>query len=132
MLGFFRKSPHPRQPTAALAQALVRDGLPAGLQPAALLVAEESGLYCDRQVRYFRVYDPVRVGERTLHVGSFKDLDAHPDLVVGSGHMERNGTVVLSKPDQPLLASTLVRNEADRTAHSDDDGIVFPKAAAVS
>ena len=39
----------------------------------------------------------IRVTERALIVRRYADLDAHPELVLGSGQFEADGAVVLSK-----------------------------------
>jgi hypothetical protein len=77
-------------------------------------------------VSYFRAFDPIRVAERGLQVQAFTDLDAHPDLVLGSGHVESDGAVVLSKRHDSRVTGTPVRSEADRSAHTDDEQVVFP------
>ena len=107
MFNFFRKS-QPRHPTDRLAQALVGGGLPPGMQPSTLLVVQKGGSYSGRRVSYFRVFDPVRLGERALQVRGFTDLDAHPDLVLGSGHIETDGVVVLSRRDRAQDRTSLV------------------------
>lgn len=53
--------------------------------------------------------------------GGYADLDGHPDLVLGSGHIEADGAVVLSKRDRPSLANPPFRTEADRSVHGDDE-----------
>src|SRR5437870_3325094 len=98
MFKMFRKS-QPHRPTTALCRALVSDGLPLGMEASSLSVVEHHGSYSGRRVAYFRVFDPVRVDERALHVHGYADLDSHPDLVLGSGHVEADGAVVLSKRD---------------------------------
>src|SRR5918911_2741614 len=95
MFRLIRKS-QPRRPTAAMAAALISDGLPPGMQPSTLSVVQQHGTYSGRRVSYFRAFDPIRVGERGLQIRGFTDLDAHPDLVLGSGHVEADGTVVVS------------------------------------
>ena len=125
MFSLLRKS-QPRRPTSAMAQALISDGLPSGMQPSSLEVVTQRGSYSGRGVSFFRVYDPVRVAERALNVRHFADLDAHSDLVLGSGHVESDGAVVLSRRDRSHVAGTPIRNGADRSAHADDEQIVFP------
>jgi hypothetical protein len=124
MFSMFRKS-HLRRPTTALCQALVSDGLPPGMEASSLSVVEQHGSYSGRRVTYFRIFDPIRVAERALHVQAYADLDVHPDLVLGSGHFEADGAVVLSKRDKPPMSNSSVRTEADRTAHGDDEQFVF-------
>lgn len=120
----------PRRPTPAMAAALISDGLPPGMQPATLSVVEQHGTYSGRRVSYFRVFDPIRVAERELQVHRFTDLDRHPNLILGSGHLESDGSVVLSKRGKPHPAETPLRSEANRAAHLDDEQIVFPNLQA--
>src|SRR5689334_218537 len=91
----------PRRPTPALAAALISDGLPPGMQPSTLSVVEEHGTYSGRRVSYFRVFDPIRVAERGVQVRRFTDLEPHRDLVLGSGHVEADGSIVLSRREKP-------------------------------
>jgi hypothetical protein len=124
MFNAFRK-PRPHKPTARLAQALATEGLPSGRDPSTLAVVDQHGSYSGRRVSYFRVFDPVGASERSIQVRVFTDLDTHPELVLGSGHVEKDGAVVLSKRHRPPTSLTVVRSQADRTAHSDDEQFVF-------
>lgn len=128
MFNFFRRA-QPRRPTTRIAQALVSNGLTPGVDPSRLGLVLRHGSYAGRGVNYFRVFDPTQVSERNLQIRRFADLDASPELVIGSGHVEDDGTVVLSRRDQTRAANTLVRDEADRSAHRDDDEFVFPDQA---
>jgi hypothetical protein len=96
MFSLFKRS-HQQQPTAALARALAQEGLPPGMDPATLAVVEQRGSYAGRGVRYFRVFDPIRATERAVQVRVFGDLDSHSELVLGSGHVEHDGAIVLSR-----------------------------------
>jgi hypothetical protein len=129
MFSLFRK-PQPRHPTAAMARALVSDGLPPGIEASTLSVVQQHGSYSGRRVSYFRAFDPIRVAQRGLQIRGFTDLDAHPDLVLGSGHVEADGAVVLSRRRESQVTSTPVRSEADRSAHADDEQVVFPTRTA--
>ena len=100
------------------------------MQPATLSVVEQHGTYSGRRVSYFRVFDPIRVAERELQVHRFTDLDRHPNLILGSGHLEGDGSVVLSKRGKPHPAEAPIRSDANRSAHPDDEQIVFPKPTA--
>jgi hypothetical protein len=125
MFRSFRKS-QPAHPTPALAQALANNGLPPGMDPASLCVLEQRGTYSGRQVKYFRVFDPVRVAECAVDIRAFTELDNHPELVVGSGHIERNGAIVLSQEHRPPSLVSFSRTRADRSEHADDEQYVFP------
>lgn len=129
MFSLFRKS-QPRRPTAGIAHALVSEGLPPGMEPSTLAVVLQFGSYSGRRVNYFRVFDPIRVEERKLQVRTFSDLDASPELVIGSGHVEVDGVVVLTRRDRSQATSALVRDEADRSVHHDDEQFVFPDRPA--
>jgi hypothetical protein len=96
MLNFLRKT-QPRQLSSAITAALSGAGLPPGMQPASLAVLEQHGSYSGRRVNYFRVFDPVRVAEHSVQVRAFADLDTHPELILGEGHVEHNGAVVLTR-----------------------------------
>ena len=129
MLRFFRRS-HPNPPGRLVTQALAGGGLPAELDPATLSVVQQRGSYSGRRVTYFRVFDPTRNAERHVVIRRYTDLDACPELVVASGHIEQDGAVVLAKrerTDAPLAAE---RTGADRSGHADDEAIVFPKRTA--
>ena len=125
MFRLFRKS-QPAHPTTALAQALANNGLPPGMDPASLGVLEQRGSYSGRQVKYFRVFDPIRVAECTVDIRAFSELDNHPELVVGSGHIERNGAIVLSQEHRPPSLVSFARARANRSEHADDEHYVFP------
>lgn len=125
MFNMFRKS-QPRRPSAALCQALASDGLPPGMEASSLTIVERRGSYSGRRVTYFRAFDPIRAAERALQVSGYADLDVHPDLVLGSGHFEADGAVVLTKRNRQPVVKSAVRTEADRSSHGDDEQIVFP------
>src|SRR5215210_2299024 len=94
----FLRNPGMRSPSAALRQALVADSLPAGSNVADLGVVESGGSYAGRSVTYIRVFDPARAARRSVDVSSrhaYKDLNAHLDLVLRAGFVEKDGTVVL-------------------------------------
>ena len=129
MFNPFRKS-QPGRPPAALCRALVREGLPPGMDPLTLSVVLRRGSYSGRSVKYFRVYDAIRVTERALEVRRYTDLDAYPDMVLGSGHLEADGAVVLTKRARPQVTASSVRSEADRSAHGDDEQFVFHNGPA--
>lgn len=125
MFGFMRRSGE-RSRSAAIQRALERDGLPPGIDPAALGVLESGGSYAGRRVSYIRVFDPARAAERGADVRAFGDLDGHPDLVLRMGHIEKDGTVVITWRAPAADAEAPVRERADRAMHADDERFVFP------
>jgi hypothetical protein len=104
----------------ALAQAPL--GPPA---PVALTILEQPGSYVGRHVTFFRAFDPRHAATAGVHVRAFRDLDAHPELVLGSGHVEREGRVVITGRREQDNDATPARELADRTAHVDDEHFVF-------
>jgi hypothetical protein len=124
----FMRSTSPREPSVALQQALTQQGLPHGLSVKTLRVLATQGKYAGRPVRYFRVFDPAARGQ--ISVQAFSDLDSHPELVVGSGHMEQNGALSLAGPTTVTASLTPARERADRALHADDEHLVFWNAAA--
>ena len=129
MFGFMRRS-DPRSPSAALRRALEQDGLPPGIDAASALgVVESRGMYAGRRVTYIRVFDPTRAAARGLQVRTFGDLDAHRNLVLRTGHVEKDGAIVITWRAPSLDAAAPVRERADRAAHGDDEQFVFPGQA---
>jgi hypothetical protein len=130
MFGLFRR-PAPRPLTAAIRQAIQRDGhTPATFDPAQLRMVESSGSYSDRKVTYFRVFDPSSTAQRQLDVRRYQDFDVFLGLVVRSGHVEKDGTVVLTRPVVVRVPSTAPRAHADRTRHTDGAHIVRGETGA--
>ncbi len=130
MFGFGRKSSQ-RSPSAAIFRALESDGLPPGVDSASTLgVVESRGKYSGRRVTYIRVFDPAAAAERELEVRAFEDLDGHPDLVLRAGHVEKDGTVVITWRAPALDAATPVRERADRADHAGDERFVFQERFA--
>jgi hypothetical protein len=128
MFSFLRKS-QPGRPTVAITSALASDGLAPGMDPATLEVVQQRGSYSGRQVSNFRVFDPVRASERSIKVRNFSDLDTHPELVLGAGHVERDGAVVMIKRAAAWASTSPSRSQASRADHADDERVVFPKSS---
>jgi hypothetical protein len=101
---FLHKST-PTHPTAELSRAMVDAGRAAASDVGALHVLERRGTYSDRKVTYFRVFDPAAVASRSVTAAVYTDLDTHPELVRAAGHVERDGTIVLSRAYAPAVAS---------------------------
>ena len=134
MFDFMRRS-SPQSPTTAIRHALKDDGLfSAGGESVALSVVESRGRYAGRTVRYFRVFDPARTSTRGLNIRSYQDLSAHQNLVLRTGHVEADGSVIIDHRVPSLDAAIVpsldaaipVRERADRAAHSGDERFVFP------
>ena len=115
-----------QHPGVALREALLKDGLPAGIDPATLGLLEEHGQYSGRRVTYVRVFDALRAAELGLQPRAFGDLDRHPELLMAAGHVEQNGTVVITRRPVESDAPLYARDKADRAAHADDERHVFP------
>jgi hypothetical protein len=132
MFGMFRRSA-PRPLSDAIRIAIEKDG-PNGAQsdPAQLRMVESSGRYSDRKVTYFRVFVPVLAAQQSLDVRRFNDLDQFHDLIVRSGHVERDGTVVLTRPVVVRAPEQPHRAQADRTLHADDAHIIRGETGATA
>jgi hypothetical protein len=126
MFNFLHRSA-PRYPT--IRQALVNAGLLSSTDPDALTVVERHGSYSGRGVNFFRVFNPTDAAAGAIRVRAYADLDAHQELILGSGHVESNGLVMLnSQPEQTHAVPT--RELADRADHADDRHLVFWDAEA--
>ena len=113
MFGLCRRS-SPRLLTDAIRQAIEKDGrTPEIGTPSQLRMVESSGRYSNRKVVYFRVFEPGSAALRRLEIRRYKDFDAFPALVLRSGHVEREGTVVLTRP-VAVQSDTAVRTRAGR------------------
>ena len=124
----FMRRPSPQSPTTAIRHALREDGLfSAGGESVALSVVESRGRYAGRTVRYFRVFDPARTGTSGLNIRSYQDLNAHPSLLLRTGHVEEDGSVIIDHQASSLDAAVPVRERADRAAHAGDERFVFPE-----
>jgi hypothetical protein len=96
----------------SIRQALVQAGLSAAGDPVRVAVLEKHGEYAGRRVNFFRAFEP-----------------GHEDRLLGSGHVEREGIVVVDcrpVPEGPAPA----RQPANRATHLDDERLVFWDAAA--
>lgn len=130
MFGLFRRSA-PRPLSDAIQRAIQKDGLtPATNDPSQLRMVESEGRYSDRKVTYFRVFVPVLAAQQSLDVRRFSDLDQYQGLILRSGHVERDGTVILTRPVAVRAANRPVRAQADRTLQSDDAHIVRGETGA--
>ena len=128
MFDFLRKSGM-RRPSAAIVRALEAEGLPPGTDVSELGVAESRGHYSGREVTFFRLFDPQRTAARAVNVltsYTYQDLNSHLDLVLRAGHIEQDGTIVITWRAPAVDAETPARERADRAAHAGNEKIVFP------
>jgi hypothetical protein len=130
MFGLFRRSA-PRPLSDAIRIAIEKDGSnPAQSDPAQLRMVESPGRYSNRKVTYFRVFVPVLAAQQSLDVRRYDDLDQFQDLIVRSGHVERDGVVVLTRAVVVRPAQRPDRAHADRAMHADDAHIVRGETGA--
>ena len=125
MFGFLRRGPSPAA-SHAIQQALIQRGLPHGMSVGSLRVLTRQGNYSGRTVRFFTAFDEDQARQNGVVVRSFDDLAAHPQLVIGSGHVEHNGQVSLTHYESATTAPAPARANADRAGHGDDAHLVFP------
>ena len=111
MFNPFKRS-QPRSPT--IRQVLVQSGLSTAANPEQVVVHEQNGRYSGRQVNFFRVFEP----------GS-------KDLLLRSGHVERDGMIVLDRRPE-AEGAVPVREPANRAKHADDERLVFWDALRAS
>ena len=109
MFNFFNRSQR-HYPT--IRQALVQAGLSAAGDPTQVAVLEKHGQYAGRRVNFFRAFEP-----------------GHQDFVLASGHVEREGLVVVNSASQPEGAVP-ARHPADCANHADYERLVFWDADA--
>ena len=132
MFGLFRR-PAPRPLSDAIRIAIEKEGPNAAqTDPAQLRMVESSGRYSDRKVTYFRVFVPVLAAQQSLDVRQFNDLDQFQGLIVRSGHVESDGTVVLTRPVVVRAPQQPARVQADRALHADDAHIVRGETGATA
>ena len=127
MFGLFRRSA-PRPLTDGIRHAIEKDGMtPAN--PSRLRMVEVGGRYSNRKVTYFRVFDPSTAALQMVDIRRYSDVDVYPGLVLRSGHVERDGTVVLTRPVSTLAAPPTVRTRAGRIVPNIDPAAVEAGAA---
>jgi hypothetical protein len=129
MFNFLRRS-GPHELTATLRQALVDQGLPPGIDLGALSMVQQRGLYSGRSVGYSRVFSPAEAVQRGLQPRAFGDLDAHPELILGAGHVEHGGAIVLKRGQTRHAAPAMAGEQADLARHGDDGSSVFPSGTS--
>ena len=132
MFSFFRR-PASRPLSEPIQRAMQKDGLTqTTADPSQLRMVESTGRYSDRKVTYFRVFVPSLAEKQSLDVRQFNDLDHSQGLILRSGHVEKDGTVVMTRPIVVRAAEGPRRTEADRAMHTDDAHIVRGETGASS
>jgi hypothetical protein len=104
MFNFLNRSQR-RYPS--IRQALVLAGLPYAGDSARVAVFEKHGQYAGRRVNFFRAFEA-----------------GHQDVLLGSGHVEHEGVVVVDSRPAPEGAAP-AREPANRADHADDERLVF-------
>ena len=125
MFGFKRK-PAVQPPSAALSRAIVASGLPpGGNDPVTTFrVVERQEKYSGRKVTQVRIFDPSQAEARGVAVGTYDDLDTHPDLVLWTGRVEQDGTINITRQASAPSTARPTRQAADRAAHTDVDHLL--------
>lgn len=114
MFDFLRRST-PRPISDAISKAMAADGKTVGVTDlSTLMMVELKGKYSDRKVTYFRVFDPASAAQRSMDIKQYKDFDVFQGLIVRSGHVEHDGTVVLTRPVVVHPAGEGIRTRAGR------------------
>jgi hypothetical protein len=127
---FLRRS-GPRPLTDGIRHAIEKDGVtPAN--PSQLRMVAVGGRYSNRKVTYFRVFDPNSVAEQTLDMRRYKDFDVNPSLVLRSGHVEQDGTVVLARAPSNQAVQPTVRTRAGRIVATPDATVAADEVATAS
>jgi hypothetical protein len=120
VFGFLRK-PGARSPSTAIRRAIEADGLPLGIdRPSALAVVEQRGQYDGRSVTHIRIFEPAWAQALGVDVRAFRDLDPHPDLVLKSGHVERDGGVIITARAPESETGSPVLQAAERDDRAGD------------
>jgi hypothetical protein len=124
MFEFFRR-PAPRPLSEAIRRAIEKDGMtPSVSNPSRLRMVDVGGRYSDRKVTYFRIFDPTHAAQQTVDIRRYKEFDLFPGLILRSGHVERDGTVVLTRPVAVRVDGTPVRTRAGRIVPNSDAPVV--------
>jgi hypothetical protein len=132
VFGLFRR-PTSLLLTEAVKRAIAQDGMTASVSnPSQLRMVETRGRYSNRKVTYFRVFDPTSAAQQSMDIRRYQDIDLFPGLALRSGHVERGGTVVLTRPVTVRAAETPSRAHADRMLHADDAHIMRGETGATA
>ena len=123
MFDFLRPSGM-RRPSGAIRRALEADGPPSLANLSELGMVRSGGSYAGRDVTLFRIFDPQRAANRAVDVftdHTYQDLNAHLDLVLRAGFVERDGAVVIfARP--PAVGEWPAPPDADGRADFEVEG----------
>lgn len=89
-------------------EALIRSGLAEAGDSSRVAVLEQHGRYAGRRVNFFRAFEP-----------------GHENLLLGSGHVEPDGRVVINTVRALEERTPPPREPANRADHVDDERLVF-------
>jgi hypothetical protein len=109
MFNFFNRSGS-RYPT--IRQALAQSGVADAEDSTRVALLEKHGQYAGRRVKFFRAFEP-----------------GHQELLLGTGHVESDGLVVVDNLYAPDKRTPPAREPANRAVHNDDERLVFWDAA---
>lgn len=98
MWKFWQRS-EPAPLTESVRAVLARERQMSARDAVELRMLTERGTYAGRPVTYFRVVDPAVVALNGVDLRHYRDLDARP--IAHSGHIERDGMVVLNADSSP-------------------------------
>jgi hypothetical protein len=85
--------------TAQVRRELAKERGVSAARAGGLRMLTERGTYVDQAVTYFLVFDPTSVVRDRVEPRRYTDLD--PRLILHSGHIERDGAVVLNWQPSP-------------------------------
>jgi hypothetical protein len=94
-------------------EALVQSGLAEAGDSTRVALLEKRGQYAGRRVNFFRAFEP-----------------GHEERLLGTGHVEHEGLVVVNGLRAPEASTPPAREPANRADHADDERLVCWDAAA--
>jgi hypothetical protein len=92
---------------STIRQALIQAGIAGATDRTSVAILEKRGDYSGRRVTFFSAFEP-----------------AHRDVVLASGHVEQDGTVVVNGRRE-AEGNTPARQATNRATHADDEHLVF-------
>ena len=109
----------------AFGRSAAVSGLPPGVDDhTTLRVVERQERYSGRKVTQVRVFAPSQAEAHGVAVGAYGDLDPHPDLILWTGRVERDGAATITRRAAAASSVAPTRQAADRGAHGDVDHLL--------